>query len=69
MVTYHKETTISMFVVKKISAVIFDFETRNAKAEFIVLYTVGVSFTGDMNVYYNCLYLFSHLIRAKSYLR
>lgn len=44
-----------MIVDKKISAVIFGLETTNAKAEFIVPYVVGVSFTGDMNLYSICL--------------
>lgn len=49
--SYQEEATISMIVDKKISAVIFGLETTNARAEFIVPYTVGVSFTGDMNVF------------------
>lgn len=52
---YQEEATISMIVDKKISAVIFGLETTNAKAEFIVPYVVGVSFTGDMNLYSICL--------------
>lgn len=38
--SYQEEATISMIVDKKISAVIFGLETSNAKAEFIVPYTV-----------------------------
>lgn len=53
--SYQEEATISMIVDKKISAVIFGLETTDAKAEFIVPYTVGVCFTGDMNLYFICL--------------
>lgn len=53
--SYQEEATISMIVDKKISAVIFGLETTDAKAEFIVPYTVGVSSTGDMNLYFICL--------------
>lgn len=56
--SYQEEATISMIVDKKISAVIFGLETTDAKAEFIVPYTVGVSLTGNMNVYSNA-YFFS----------
>lgn len=40
--SYQEESTISMIVDKKISAVIFGLETSNAKAEFIVPYTVWI---------------------------
>lgn len=59
--SYQEEATISMIVDKKISAVIFGLETTDAKAEFIVPYTVGVSFTGDMNIYFICLNTSKHL--------
>lgn len=59
--SYQEEATISMIVDKKISAVIFGLETTDAKAEFIVPYTVGVSLTGNMNVYSNAYFFFCFL--------
>lgn len=44
-----------MIVDKKISVVIFGLEIIDVKVEFIVFYMVGVSFIGDMNIYFICL--------------